>query len=370
MFTWHSTILVHDLPSFPASGLDGHALHPLAGQVHGGRDPGTYGSQYARLLHLDDRWLAVYTIYDNHGYIHDQRGGTRLQIAQSLDEGRSWTALTMLQEPGRDLDNGQLTRLPTGDLLLACRSVRWQHSYQLPVYRSADDGRTWSAIGSIDAGDDSPGFPDKGVYEPHLLVLADGRVAAMYANERHVVDTPSYSQVISERISPDGGATWGPELWVAAEPGGGARRPGMPVWTRLRDGRYIVVYEVVDEASADVYCKISDDGITWPAGLGVRIPDQAGGPYVAALSSGLLVVTSNSDQLSYSRDDGARWVTSTAPAWMFGPEVGLGGIWSSVYEFGEGVVGVVTSAPRIGGGNNIQIRVGTLDSAAWNGAGT
>ena len=108
-----------------------------------------YGSEYARLLRLEDCWLAVFTLYDNCGYRYDEQGGTRLQIAESLDNGRTWSMLTMLRDPGRDLDNGQLTCLPNGDILLPCRSVRWQESYRLPVYRSRDRGRNWEYLSII-----------------------------------------------------------------------------------------------------------------------------------------------------------------------------------------------------------------------------
>ncbi len=104
------------------------------------------------------------------------------------------------------------------------------------MYQSADQGRQWTKLSTIETAEGAPGElgkPDKGIYEPHLYYLDNGQLAVMYANERHVTETPSYSQIISQKVSPDGGATWGKEIWVAYESDHNASRPGMPVWTKL-----------------------------------------------------------------------------------------------------------------------------------------
>jgi len=53
----------------------------------------------------------------------------------------------------------------------------------------------------------------------------------------------------------------------------------MPVWTKLKDGRYMVVFEVVDLRltvlnNAQIYCKTSPDGVTWEPGLGKEILEK------------------------------------------------------------------------------------------------
>src|SRR5699024_4606274 len=169
-------------------------------------------------------------------------------------------------------------------------------SYRLPVYKSADGGISWERISVIDDNEGEPGelgHPDKGVYEPHFGFLKDGRLAVMYANEIHVTDSISYSQIISEKTSSDNGKSWGKEIWVAYQPGNHQARPGMPVWTQMKNGEYIVVYEVCGPEKCNIYYKVSADGIHWPVGLGNRIPDQNGAPYILSLSDSSLVVTSN-----------------------------------------------------------------------------
>ncbi|RYY34994.1 MAG: exo-alpha-sialidase [Sphingobacteriaceae bacterium] len=348
---WEQQVLVNNVPVFTDAGKV-----PEAGGTSG-RKHGYYGSQYARLLQLKNgTWLAGYTVSRNNGYKNDPKGGLELEVAVSKDNCRTWKAISTITDTGRDLDNAQLVELPDGTILLACRSVRWQESYVLPVYKSTDKGKSWKRLSIIDETHGKPGDlgkPDKGIYEPHFYFLNDGRLSVMYANEKHVVETPSYSQIISQKISPDMGKTWGKEIWVAYEPGHNASRPGMSVWTKMNNGKYIVVYEICGPESCNIYNKISDDGINWPVGLGNLIPDQLGGPYILSLKSGALVVTSNKSQVSVSNDYGATWKTVN-PAW---PKT----LWPSVYQISDNEIGVVNSAFRAEGGNNIQIRLGKID---------
>jgi hypothetical protein len=174
----------------------------------------------------------------------------------------------------------------------------------------------------------------------------------MYANEKHVIESPSYSQIISQKVSMDKGASWGNEIWVAAEPEGGKLRPGMPVWTWMKNGKYIVVYEIVDGPAGDIYYKISEDGINWPAGVGTRIPYQWGGPYVVSTTDGVLLLTSNSIQVSESRNYGLTWERKDPPPWPFGSFL----LWNSIYQIAQNEVAFLGSIPRYEGGHNIQIR--------------
>ncbi|KRE69861.1 family 16 glycoside hydrolase [Paenibacillus sp. Soil750] len=118
-------------------------------------------------------WLAVAAIYDNNGYTKVSWGGTRLQVFLSTDNCRTWSLAATFWEDGRELDNGQFAQLANGDILLAMRSVRWQESYQLKVYKSMNGGSNWSYLSTIDEKTGSPGTlgnPDKGVYEDKSIL--------------------------------------------------------------------------------------------------------------------------------------------------------------------------------------------------------
>ena len=346
---WATTVTVSDPATFTDAGTDARGIHP-----------GTFGAEYGRMLKLvDGSWLSVYTIYDNNGYRADPKGGTRLQVARSTDNCRTWTVLATISDFGRDLDNGQMIQLPNGQILLASRSVRWQESYRLPVYRSTDNGLTWTFRSMIDANEGTPGSlgnPDKGVYEPHFYFLPNNELAVMYSSEKHVVENPSFSQIISEKTSSDNGATWGNEIWVAAQPG--QARPGMPVWTKIKNGQYMLVFEVCGTQNCMVSYKFSADGMQWPAGLGTQIPSQRGGPYLVSLSSGRLVLTSNFGQVSYSDDYALTWKVIDPP-----PFSGVldADVWSSVYETGPTELAVMSSVHRTAG-HKVQLRFGVLSN--------
>ncbi|MBV4359951.1 sialidase/neuraminidase family protein [Pinibacter aurantiacus] len=347
---WKEKVLINDVPVFNDAGKVSEA-----GGTDG-RHQGRYGSQYARLLKLTNgTWLAAYTVSRNNGYARDSTGGLELEVSKSNDNGKTWKPISVISDHGRDLDNAEMIQCKDGSLRMACRSVRWQESYLLPVYKSKDNGVSWTRVSIIDQNEGRPGElgkPDKGVYEPHMYFLDNGKLSVMYANEIHVTANPSYSQIISQKISDDNGATWGKEIWVAYEEGHNASRPGMPVWTKMKNGQFIVVYEVCGPQKCNIYFKISKDGVNWPTGLGTIIPDQLGGPYILALSNGSLVVTSNSSNYSISDDFGKTWRTIDQ-AW---PKT----LWASIYQLDKNTIGAVNSTFREGGGNNIQVRVGTI----------
>ncbi len=311
------------------------------------------GAEYGRMLKLSNgNWLSVYSTYSVNG---------SLQIARSTDNCRTWTVLSTISESGRDLENGQLLQLSNGDILLADRSVIWQQSYRLDVFKSTNLGQSWTKISTIDSNEGAAGAlgnPDKGVYEPHMGFLADGRIAVYYANEKHVTGSPAYSQIISEKISSDNGVTWGNEIWVAWDHNNPSLRPGMPVWTRMGDGRYIVVFEIVG-INAEIHYKISNDGYTWSEGNGTAIPSQGGAPYILKLSDNTLAVTSNSGNLSLSDDNGNTWYLNTASPWGWNPKG-----WPSLYQTGTNEIACVYDVSMGGAENSVQVKFGTFTGGA------
>jgi hypothetical protein len=360
MITWGSQYTVHDEPQFTDAGADAQGLRP-----------GRFGAEFPRMLKTGtNTWLAVYTIYNNNGYTKDANGGMRLQVARSTDNARTWTIISNLSDPGRDIDNGQMVQLADGSILLAYRSVRWAESYRLEVLRSTDGGANWTYRSRIDSNEGSPGSlynPQKGVYEPYMLVYPNGDIGVMYANEKHVVETPSYSQIISLKISTDAGSSWGPEIYAAWDPASQGSRPGMPVWTRMANGNYILAFEVCGTYNCNAYVKTSSDGRTWSSGIGAQVPAQNTAPYVLSLSDGRLVLTSGSHEVSVSRDYGATWFLNDTNA--YNTSASLENLWPAMVQTGTNEIGFITSVkrdPNIANnqtpGHIVKIRFGTWQS--------
>ena len=273
--------------------------------------PGGWGRMAAL---TNGNWLAVSTVFP---------AGTNsyLSILISSNSCRNWTAIARVQVAGRTLDNGELVVLPNGNILLTMRSLIGTTSFLLPVYVSADQGRTWTYLSNIDSSS-GPG----GLWEPDFLVLTS-TLAVFYSNEAH----PGFSQLISEKISTDGGTNWGAEIWAVAQNGGGSLRPGMPQIVRMANGNYILVFEVVNSGNADVSYKISSDATTWAGGLGTHIPCQHCGPFVTAVASGIVFLTSCENQVSFSRDFGATWQRLETPPW----NLGFNFSWPALYNTGS-----------------------------------
>ncbi|HEY3863403.1 MAG TPA: hypothetical protein VGO59_16110 [Verrucomicrobiae bacterium] len=249
-------------------------------------------------------WLCVSTTFS--------RGqNSYLGIYSSTDGARTWSYVCSVKESGRVLDNGELIALTNGTILLTMRSLILSNSYHLPVYQSTNNGLTWTYLSNIDSNE---GTNVGGLWEPKFCLVQNGLLAAFYSSEAH----PGYSQIISERISTNNGASWGGEIWAVAQSGGGNLRPGMPQICQMATSNYILVYEIVGIGNADVYYNISSNGIDWPSSLGVHIPCQHAGPFVAALPDGRLLVTSSENQISFSEDFGATWQKIDPPAWNFG----------------------------------------------------
>jgi hypothetical protein len=324
--------------------------------------------------------LITYTEYPpgTIGYCRPPSGPPIIKVVRSNPTTPTWTEIASIPSPtdhgGHFQEQSQIVQLQDGTILMAIRNHQIDVNYfGLPILKSTDGGITWSFVSQLDTNPDSNGHQpngrcNRGLWEPFLYVLPDGRVAGFYANEKHADDNPSYSQIISERISSDGGQTWGREIYAAAQPGSAesGARPGMPGFARMADGRYILVFECCrcdpTDPSCNIRYKISNDGTTWSNDLGTPIPDQVSGPFVCVLSTGRILVTSAStNQISISDDNGKRWYLNDPPAW----NTNATGTWPAIYQTESGEVGVMVNLNGI-----LQINFGTLfHNDQWSGPG-
>jgi hypothetical protein len=257
-------------------------------------------------------------------------------IYKSVDSARTWAKIANIDDGERWLDNPNLLKVPNGDVLLATRNWLKVASYRISVWRSSDNGVHWTGPVKV-AGNENPGGNQYlNVAEPWLFILPDGRISIMYSDGTQA--GIGFRQMITQKVSPDGGRTWpGPKTYPAALQDNRAR-PGMPVVLRMTNGQYLLLFEMGGTDSFYIHYKRSSDGVTWTSDLGTRISTtQACAPGAVVLADGRIVVTSCTRAVSYSTDYGTTW-KSNDPAFT-------DGIWPALYEIGPGEIAYATNGP-------------------------
>lgn len=302
------------------------------------------GSSWTRMAQLQDgSWLAAYMIGPS---------PTGLRVKRSFDDMRTWVWLADIRETGRDLDNANLYERPDGVVLLAMRSLVSGASYRINIYQSADSGNSWQFASTVDRNE---GGKPGGLWEPFLLGLANGRIACFYANETHSNDNPAYSQIISERISDDGGATWGPETYAVAQPG--AARPGEPNVAQLENG-FLLFYEVCGTENCVGHTSSSGDGVAWPGSIGPAIPDTWQDAQGLSTSTGLLFAVSNGLDILISGNSGEAWVDTGVRPFAVGT-------WPALYQTGRNEIALVMTGAGVNGQPGEYVRFGQIAGAAF-----
>lgn len=280
-------------------------------------DPG--GATYSRIICLKNSGSANGTLlctYDqlknvsvpmNDGAVVSKQV---YPIYRSEDGGNSWQLIANVYDKEYGLLRTsqpclyelpqRVGDMPAGTILLA-GNIFDDDPYtqsRIVIYKSTDGGYTWSFLSEVDHGgpciyDPSTTSATTTVWEPFLGLSESGDLVCYYSDERQKAD--GVLQAVSFRVSSDG-VNWGKLSNVAAI-GNTSDRPGMITVTALPNGKYMATYEMVNRPSisnnnAVVYCKFSDDGVTWNAdslGTRVALADGRGigsSPYVKWIDAG------------------------------------------------------------------------------------
>lgn len=286
---------------------------PAAGSSFNPEGGTPAGTTYAKIAVLKHNGGANGTQLVTYDQLVLQNGVQVYPVYRSTNDGASWThvtdvvpsatfpTLTRTAQPSLFEVTETTGNLAAGTILLAGMIMpEDRSSSRLVVYKSTNQGTSWSYLSTIDTGgpavyDPSPSSTTTTVWEPSFAIDADGGLVAYYSDERQKDD--GVLQAVSYRRSTDGGQTWGSLVNVSA-PTNGSDRPGMITVTKLPDGRYMATFEVVNRPSqsqntAPVYYKTSDDGLDWgdenSIGTPVELADGRGigsSPYVKWVPSG------------------------------------------------------------------------------------
>jgi len=286
---------------------------PAAGSSFNPEGGTPAGTTYAKIVVLKNSGSANGTQLVTYDQLVLQNGKQVYPIYRSTNDGTSWThvtdvdpsatfpALTRTAQPFLFEVSQTTGTLTAGTILLAGMVMPEDRSTsRLVVYKSTNQGTSWSYLSTIDTGgpavyDPSPTSTTTTVWEPSLAIDGNGGLVAYYSDERQKAN--GVLQAVSYRRSTDGGQTWGSLVNVSA-PTNQSDRPGMITVTKLGDGRYLATFEVVNRPSqsqntAPVYYKTSADGLNWgdtnSIGTAIKLADGRGvgsSPYVKWVPSG------------------------------------------------------------------------------------
>jgi hypothetical protein len=238
------------------------------------------GSLYPRALRLQYSGSSNGTMLAT--FEQSTSGTPVFPIYRSTDNGNTWSRISAVA----DTRNGwgmrwepDLYELPTaigtypaGTILAAGDSVPGDRSAtKIDMYASTDHGLTWSFVSNIAIG--GPAYSTNG-YTPvwePFLLVSGSRLIVYYSDQRD----PAHGQKLVHQVSTNG-VSWGPVVNDVAVSAYSAR-PGMSTVARLPNGNYVLTYEYggAPEGNYAIYYKISSnpEGFGSVTGIPLRATD-------------------------------------------------------------------------------------------------
>lgn len=278
--------------------------------------------------------------------VTDWSGMKSFYFYKSSDQGKTWTFLSELDpsdHPGLSRDKmgmpglfvlpQQMGEYPAGTILFATSDWDINAEYCVHIWRSTDNGQTWTLHSSLAPRGEDTVSGTASVWEPEFIVSSDGHLVCFYSDERQ----PGFDQCLAYEVSTDGGVTWDGYTIIAGEYDEDWRRgidpslwrPGMPRVLKLKDGTYFMAYENIAAGhNGIVTCRTSSNGIDWGPVTTVGTPVTAEGtaayqcPEIAYIDDGStygriflrgMNDTCSSSQLFASSDKGQTWQLIDAP---------------------------------------------------------
>lgn len=216
------------------------------------------GAEYPTIIELSDgTLLASFEVFS--------KGETGFRIIASEDSGRTWKERSFVTETiDKSLNaawNPCLMELPNkvgdydkGTVILAGVSIdpTQKTKSRISVYVSEDNGKIWDEISAVDEA----GGIGNGVWEP-CLIYDNGYIYCFYSDDSDEV----CSQTIVYKRSSDC-VNW-EDKKVVVKSDNPADRPGMPVLTKMGNGKWFICYEFGNSDGYPVYFKTSETIDEW-----------------------------------------------------------------------------------------------------------
>ncbi|MBR5535279.1 MAG: discoidin domain-containing protein [Clostridia bacterium] len=264
--------------------------------------PGYYGQEHFPIFESSDggrTYKHISDIYDTEFIQRKYKmaeDGTYYQVPEG-EEGATtykneWWSMKFqpfLYELPEDI--GQLKK---GTVL--CAGTTKNNNYSaIVLYYSTDGLRTWDYLSTIVEGGALTMGTGTAIWEA-FLTSEDGVLYCFYSDERGM--TKGGGQRLVYRASTDC-VNWGEDVKVCDfEEENPKYRPGMPVVTKMANGKFFLIYEGVNMGNGymPVYYKTSDDIATWDYkdhGVELPAPFRSGSPYCTTLNDGKIVITTH-----------------------------------------------------------------------------
>ncbi len=194
-----------------------------------------------KLLATFEKWGDTYPVYISNDDAETWQYVST--VKDNLNEGYWNEWMPFLYELPKDMGNFE-----KGTVILAATSVYGEGvtDSTVTLYSSTDLGKTFNAFCNVDKA----GGTDWGVWEPYLIFEEEtGRLFCFYSDD----SDPEYSQKLVFKYTTDL-VNWSEKKECVAcdDP---ALRPGMCSVTKMGNGEYLMVYEMVGIDGNPVYCK-------------------------------------------------------------------------------------------------------------------
>lgn len=270
-------------------------VNSIANKIY---SPTANGVFYPRLEKLSSgRILCVFDTNE------DDQNFTKIKLVYSDNGGQSFSSapIVIASESGKTCSTPELFTLNNGNIWCSYREMYesngvWYTALKVKV--STDNGLTWNplSVGGTIVSETNTIFG--GVWEPIIGYIGEN-IVCMYANDGGSITSDGSIQYIQMKTyNPSTG--WSGATNVSATTGS---RDGMPVFTKMADGRYIVVFECTDLSPAKfgLRYKISSDGLNWSGERKIIYTPVAqnkrtNAPYVINLPNGNLLLSFQSDK--------------------------------------------------------------------------